>query len=226
MGDSGNAEDTVDHLHFELREPEGIPIDPRPSLDSARGVAVLLDPQPYWPYADDDGDPGETVAATLLSEGILLACDGSRINFCPDEVASPDLAFAVARHLAGREPLRIEGRYQPQTEKSAPGCERLDACVVFGLPETEIARLAMWVRTDALVASLRPSPPGEGVPEIRLLSAERAESLIRIIGAREACNPPLDGRRLLTRAETLIRLVSWARGIDPEPCPPPAQPTL
>ncbi|MGH8870732.1 MAG: M23 family metallopeptidase [Acidimicrobiia bacterium] len=226
VGDSGNAEDTVEHLHFELRDPEGIPIDPRPSLDSARGAAVLLDPQPGWPYADYDGDPGEAMAAMMLSEGILLDCDGSRINFCPDKVASPDLAFAIARHLLGKEPPRIEGRYQPLTEKSAPGCERVDACVLLGLPETEIARLAMWVRTDALVASLRSSPPVEGVPVILLLSAEEAESLIRTIGAREACNPPLDDQRLLTRAETLIRLVSWARGTNPEPCLPPAQPTL
>jgi hypothetical protein len=32
VGDSGNAEWTAPHLHFELRDPNGVPIDPYPSL--------------------------------------------------------------------------------------------------------------------------------------------------------------------------------------------------
>jgi murein DD-endopeptidase MepM/ murein hydrolase activator NlpD len=35
VGDSGNAEATVSHLHFELRRPDGTPVDPFPSLQAA-----------------------------------------------------------------------------------------------------------------------------------------------------------------------------------------------
>jgi murein DD-endopeptidase MepM/ murein hydrolase activator NlpD len=35
VGDSGNAEGTVSHLHFELRRPDGTPVDPFPSLQAA-----------------------------------------------------------------------------------------------------------------------------------------------------------------------------------------------
>ena len=36
MGDSGNAEGSVPHLHFEIRTPEGTPINPFPSLVAAQ----------------------------------------------------------------------------------------------------------------------------------------------------------------------------------------------
>ena len=235
VGDSGNAEETVDHLHFELRNPEGLAVDPRPSLEAAREAAAILDPEPSWPYVDDDGHPGEWLAARLLSEGLLLGCDGSMIHFCPDRVAAPDFAATIAAHLAGKTAPRIEGRSQPLPEplaavdpasvEAALGCERVEACLQVGLPETEVARIAIWIRTDALVATLRPSPAPEGVPEVFLLSPGEAEARLRSMGALEACNPPLDGERLLTRAETMLRLVAWVQGTNPEPCSP-AQPTL
>ena len=37
VGDSGNAEHSVPHLHFELRRPDGTPVDPYPSLVAAEG---------------------------------------------------------------------------------------------------------------------------------------------------------------------------------------------
>jgi hypothetical protein len=214
VGDSGNAEETVDHLHFELRNPDGIAVDPRPSLLAAQAAAVLLDPQPRWPYADDDGHAVESLAALLLTQGILLDCDGSRINLCPDQVAAPDLARHLASLLGGREPPLVDGVEQPLPEP------------IVGLTETELARLAMWVNTDLLVASLRSAPPPEGQPDVSLLSAAEAELRLHTVGAREACNPPLDGVRLLTRAETLVRLVSWIQGTNPEPCRPQTQPAL
>lgn len=214
VGDSGNAEDTVDHLHFELRNPDGVAVDPRPSLLAAQAAAVVPDPQPSWPYADDDGSTAEQIAALLLTQGLLLDCDGSRINVCPDQVAAPDLARTVATYLGGKESPEV------------PGVELLLPEPVIGLTQTELARLAMWVNTDLLVASLRTAPPAEGLPDIFLLSAEEAEIRLHAIGAREACNAPLDDTRLLTRGETLILLVAWIQGANPEPCRPQTQPAL
>ncbi|HSK07366.1 MAG TPA: M23 family metallopeptidase [Acidimicrobiia bacterium] len=235
VGDSGNAEETVPHLHFELRNPEGVAIDPRASLEAARSGAILPDPEPTWPYLDDDGHPGEEVAAWLLSDGLLLGCDESYLRFCPDQVATPELASVIAAHVAGKAPPAAETRSQPlpglfQNADPAPvesalGCAPVESCVQIGLTEVELARIAMWVRIDAMVATLLPAPPAEGSPRVFLLSAEEAEARLRSIGALEACKPPLDGETLLTRAETAIRLISWVRGADPEPCPP-AQPTF
>jgi hypothetical protein len=231
VGDSGNAEDTVDHLHFELRNPEGVAVDPRPSLEAALGAAFLLDPQPTWPYADDDAHPAQGMAGTLLTEGLLLSCDESMVNFCPELVAAPEFAGALAAHVAGKAPPPVAPHSQPlpgpleavdpMSQAEALGCDPGGQCLQFGLPETEIARIAVWVRIDALVATLRPSSvQTEGIPQVQLLSAEESEARLRAIGAIEACNPPLDDRRLLTRGETVTNLVSWIRGDNPEPCSP------
>jgi murein DD-endopeptidase MepM/ murein hydrolase activator NlpD len=48
IGDSGNAENTVPHLHFELRSPSGYPIDPYRSLKASSKVTfewLPTDPQ-------------------------------------------------------------------------------------------------------------------------------------------------------------------------------------
>jgi hypothetical protein len=40
MGDSGNAEGTAPHLHFEIRKPDGTPISPYSSLRLAQGLSA------------------------------------------------------------------------------------------------------------------------------------------------------------------------------------------
>jgi len=42
VGDSGNAENTAPHLHFELRDPEGIIVNPIAALDAAEWVDLPL----------------------------------------------------------------------------------------------------------------------------------------------------------------------------------------
>ncbi|MFH0951783.1 MAG: VCBS repeat domain-containing M23 family metallopeptidase [Patescibacteria group bacterium] len=46
VGDSGNAENTSPHLHFEIRQPDGTAIDPAPSLSVAEKIEkpVVRDP--------------------------------------------------------------------------------------------------------------------------------------------------------------------------------------
>ncbi len=232
VGDSGNAEETVVHLHFELRMSSGVAVDARPSLVAAKGKAELLDPQPSWPYADDDGFDSEWLAANLASQGLFLPCDETMTTFCPDRVASPGFAGAIATHLAGKAPPPLDGQYRsllttlgpdrqtPDTLEQAFRCNPTEECFEFGIPATEVARVGAWARIDSLVASLLPKEPGfEGSrPMVNLPSAEDAEKRLRAEGALGECNPPLDAHRLLTRGETLTLLASWVRGSNPEPC--------
>lgn len=44
LGDSGNAEGTGPHLHFEMKDPSGVTINPAPSLRAARHVDSTSDP--------------------------------------------------------------------------------------------------------------------------------------------------------------------------------------
>ena len=70
LGDSGNAESTAPHLHFEIRRPDGSPINPWTSLRLAQGLpagtrcSYGTNPKPapstrsaagYWVLGDDGG---------------------------------------------------------------------------------------------------------------------------------------------------------------------------
>ena len=88
IGDSGNAEETVPHVHFELRMPDGRAIDVVPSLGAARLPAFSddfnADARP--PFGDDDGHPLETLFGTLASLGLLDGCGSPQsTNICPDK---------------------------------------------------------------------------------------------------------------------------------------------
>jgi hypothetical protein len=61
VGDSGNAEATVPHLHFELRRANGTPVDPLPSLKAAltRGRELVPQPAPRLERPRRRGEPEE-----------------------------------------------------------------------------------------------------------------------------------------------------------------------
>ncbi len=236
VGDSGNAEDTVDHLHFELRTPEGEAVDPQPSLQAARSRAELADPQPNWPFADDDGLASEWLAASLLTEGLFLPCDETMITFCPDRLASPDLATVIVEHYTGSEPPGLSGRYQglaasqgvtnlPTRQlEEAFGCVEVEECFAFGISEGDVARMAAWVRIHALVVTLLPkSATVEGAPTIHLPSADDAMTRLRAENLVSDCTMDLEDRALASRERTVTLLTSWLQGFDPAPCVDPDQ---
>jgi hypothetical protein len=220
VGDSGNAEDTIDHLHFELHNPEGLAVDPRPSLLTAHAASSLANPQPAWPYADDDGRAGEAAAAFLLTQGLLLGCDGSALNFCPDSLAGPEFAARVTGHLAGNLTPLLEAHYQPA---GTAGCPPVDHCNLLGVTEADLATVAVWSRINALVSTLRPRMPSEEVQDVLLPTVAEAEAKLRGSGTLRFCDPPLDQVRVLTRGEAVQRLVAWMSGRRPDPCPPKGQ---
>ncbi len=98
MGDSGNAEGSVPHLHFEIRRPGGVPVNPFPSLQAAQqrqqcaiGIgpwATPLDPnatvtpgvtiEPLFGDGawniDPDGRVTATGDAALIEPGRDLGC--------------------------------------------------------------------------------------------------------------------------------------------------------
>lgn len=66
MGDSGNAESTTPHLHFEIRDPEGNPINPFDSLNGAVHVTSVA----QAPQLEDEILPyGEFTGGTFITMG-------------------------------------------------------------------------------------------------------------------------------------------------------------
>nr|MDP9494834.1 M23 family metallopeptidase [Actinomycetota bacterium] len=222
IGDSGNAEDSVDHLHFELRTREGIAVDPAPSLRRARLRAELQETQPTWPYLDDETSGTQWMAARLLTEGLFLPCDESGLTFCPDRVADPEFARAIVRHFTGVEPPLLEGRIQEMPQVFEPlgdeqrligelmGCLTPEPCLDFGVPESELARIAVWA-VDRLQSSVTiyPSVVIEMGQLETLPSAGDAEAQLRASGLLGECRPPLDHDHLLSRESVVSSLIHW-----------------
>ena len=237
IGDSGNAEDSVNHLHFELRTRQGVAVDPAASLRQARRGADLPEQGSSGPYLDDDANAIQLQAALLLTQGLYLPCDEIGLTFCPEELADPEFARAVARHLVGVEPPPLEARTQeiPQVFEAAVGdaralselmgCVETEPCLAFGIPETEVARLAAWALSEPKPADLTSPELVNTVGALGVLpEADQAETTLRNAGVLGACRPPLDDQRLITRGEALASLLRWIHGPTIADCPDVTQP--
>jgi hypothetical protein len=101
MGDSGNAEDTQAHLHFEIHTPHGTPIDPYTSLRLSQGLpagglcAFPSNPAPHPSLA------GGTGYWTLASTGRVSGFGAARA-FGSAQLDSGDAAVALSPTATGR----------------------------------------------------------------------------------------------------------------------------
>ncbi|MGH8874679.1 MAG: M23 family metallopeptidase [Acidimicrobiia bacterium] len=206
VGDSGNAEDTTPHLHFELRTPDGVPVDPMASL-----LAAQVEPQPdqvgpetefSGAYLDDDGLAVAPLADLLVSVGIYLPCDPTGVRFCPEAPATgSDLLAALA--LAGDPDPTLLGslflagrRTGPLPEADGRGCGTARLCLdravtrgeaavviataVSGSPTTD-PRSALTQLASAGIMDRCPSP-GWGDPAALISRAGLLRWLGRALG--------------------------------------------
>lgn len=70
VGDSGNAEDTSPHLHFELHDAYGVPVDPYPSLVMAQQGLPGICPRTAAVPLGDLLQPGATLRRGMRGAGV------------------------------------------------------------------------------------------------------------------------------------------------------------
>ena len=106
MGDSGNAEGSVPHLHFEIRTPDRTPVNPYPSLTAAQA------PETCMPVEDVTlTDPTELTPAAVSIIPIdgrgrwLIDPDGRLFAEGPAAHSGPPAGESLRRNAgAGRDP--------------------------------------------------------------------------------------------------------------------------
>lgn len=111
VGDSGNAETTPPHLHFELRDPDGIPVNPFSSMRAAEGAAACRSVRL--------GDLGALVGGTGL---LRVGSHGTSVRL---------LQQALSR--LGHAPGMVDGVFGPLTERALMGFQQTRGITVDGI---------------------------------------------------------------------------------------------
>lgn len=214
IGDSGNAEGGPPHLHFELRTPWGEPIDPGPSLYSAKRrahpalVDLPLDARYAGAHIDYDAETSAVIFDTATALGLPSWCDTWGVMACPSAVATRAAVGGWITGLTGdysgpyiyfnvRDPI-----LDPETYLSARAdCEQPPMC---GQPVTrgEVAQL--------IVGALHPE---------LVLDPTQAIAFLHGRGQIDACDPRgLDPFEELSRIGALKMLLRAWGYLHTPPC--------
>ena len=153
VGDSGNAEPTPSHLHFELRTPWGEPIDPLRSLWGAAWVDETVPVDFEGAFWDDDDNRMAATADLLASLALITGCGPYGLELCPEaELTGADvealLGAALGTEVSVGEYLAMEFSPAPEKETFLPGVSLEEAlgCGVWRYcPEQTITRGDMAV---------------------------------------------------------------------------------
>lgn len=147
VGDSGNAEDTVPHLHFELRNRSGYPIDPYKSLRAAAKVTYEWLPS----------DPQE--ATLVLSQ--RTHPDEARIVVVVPSDELHRLGASETESTVLNAPLVVVDKQNPQL--SIDEIHRLGPDRIVGLSDDDPNWLRDFIQPLASIFSVdpitKPAPP-------------------------------------------------------------------
>ena len=140
LGDSGNAEHTAPHLHFEMRDADGVLVNPMASLDAAErsdAPVAEAEPSPIPRLAGDD----RVATAIAVSERGWPDGAARAVLAAGDRYAEALPASVLAGELGG--PLLLVGS-SGLTEELAAELDRLgatDVTVVGSVPTSVDAAL-------------------------------------------------------------------------------------
>ena len=137
VGDSGNAETTPPHLHFELRTPWGEPIDPLRSLRAAAWVDETVPVDFEGAFWDDDEHEVASTADLLASLALITGCGPYGLQLCPDaELTGADvedlLGAALGVEVSVGDYVHLAPRPPPNRETLLPGVD-LDVALGCGV---------------------------------------------------------------------------------------------
>jgi murein DD-endopeptidase MepM/ murein hydrolase activator NlpD len=218
VGDSGNAEWSGSHLHFETRI-DGVAVNSYWSLLQASPPPETLLANPWnGTFADDDGSPHEGDIEVLAADGTTKGCNPpANTNYCPERlITRGEIAAFIARTLDlpvaeedafGDDQGNVfEGDINAVTAAGIGfGCTEMEFCPDDPLLRGEMAE--MLVRAFAASDPERYSNP-DGIDYFTDDETSEWQDSINLLMAADVtkgCNPPENDNycpgRPLIRAE-------------------------
>ena len=100
VGDSGNAEGTIPHLHWEVHSPDGV-VNPTPHADAATRISAPIPAEYQGRFWDDEGSVHEANIDVIAELGITRGCNPpDNTQFCPREnITRGQMAAFIKRTL-------------------------------------------------------------------------------------------------------------------------------
>ena len=154
VGDSGNAEHTPPHLHFEIRMPSGLPVDPYRSLKAAEEIRFYRNPsEGPITNAVDVADHAYSAGSNAVS--VMAVDDYERLQ------AGGFTALALSMPL-----LLAEEDHLPQVTEDALDQFNPDRIIIIGdgVRQTVVDQLELRFPIVERTAMPAPSPDSYTVP--------------------------------------------------------------
>lgn len=165
MGDSGNAESITAHLHFEIRRPDDVAIDPYPSLLAAlnEGKYVIERVKAASPdITTDKGLVATGAGANCLSGALVKSASSSAVYFCGADgkrYAFPNerVYFSWHANFNGIQTLTNEGLAAIPLGGNVtyrPGVKLVKLESVSNVYAVDKGGVLRWIKTSTQAAAL------------------------------------------------------------------------
>ena len=225
VGDSGNAESTAPHLHFELHQPGVGPINPTPHVDAA---VRLTEPggTPVGHYegrfSDDDNSVHEANIDRMAELGITRGCNPpANDRYCPGSDVTRGQIAAFLRRFFDLPAATVD--YFTDDDESIFEEDInavVDAGIGFGCAEDTYCPGAALRREEMAELLVRAFSYGTGVAPDYFVDDETSEfqvsiNALRHVGVTVGCNPPASDRFCPTEPMTRAQMATFIiRAID------------